>query len=203
MASEFTYNFNLIFDLVMIIILPYVTYRKYERFRHIGKLKNVDFPFRSLYLGFFIYGCLIIFLMLDFVFKYILELDFPTYTEKLFPVFVLLIIIYLLSGRKPLIEENRFKLTMKYGRYSTGRFMGHDLLGCWIGSYDKGIIIYNYLIEKDTIEIIEKTPDKLVIVGKTRTKKYGNLDVTVTFNTRLSVDYITRYFKREKLFNLL
>lgn len=56
-----------------------------------------------------------------------------------------------------------------------------------MGEYDKGLIIYFYLIDYDSIKVTKKAKDEIIFSG---ISKHDHISINVTLKSRKSIDYI-------------
>lgn len=68
--------------------------------------------------------------------------------------------------------------------------------GSWVGQYKNGVIIYYFIIEKDTIKILKQTDNEIIFQGITETEK-GRLPIKVKLRSKPSIEYFKGIFKNE------
>lgn len=176
--------FKLFFSILLITFVFWLIYRKYKRFSFIFELEELDYPIIRLHIGTAIYIIFILFFICELISVYY----FKNYFEpRLYLIPFGLLVIYLCFGSVPDILENKFKVKVNVD--PAARLLGgFDFFASWVGQYKDGIIIYYYLIEKDTIKVLKNTDEEIIFQGMTETKK-GRLPIEVNLRSKPSINY--------------
>lgn len=176
--------FKLLFNMLLVIFMFWLIYRKIKRFSPIFQLDGLDFPIKRFYVGIAIHVILIMFFIIELISIFYFNNNFKS---EIYLIPLGLVIIYLFLGSVPDIMENKHKVKVNVD-FSGRRSGGFDFFGSWVGQYENGIIIYHYLIEKNTIKVLKKTDEEIVFNGITETKK-GRLPIEVKLRSKPSIEY--------------
>ena len=159
-----------------------------ERFSFLKDEEIKDYPITRYKVGGYIMVFWMIIISLVVFQEVILN---KTIDFKTFIIQFLITIIYGLFGAIPIVIKSKYLINLSLDFITIGK-MGVDLFGSWIGTYDNGIIIYFYLIDYNSIKIINNSPNKIVFSGII---KYENTPILVNLNSKRSVSYFQPILK--------
>lgn len=178
------YYFKLFFSILLIVFVLWLIFRRYKKFSFIFELEELDYPITKFHMGTIINIIFVLFFMYELISVYC----FKKYFEpRLYLIPLGLLVIYFCYGAVPDILENKYKVKVNVD--PAARLLGgFDFFGSWVGQYKDGIIIYYYLIKRDTIKVLKNTDEEIIFQGMTETKK-GTLPIEVKLRSRPSIKY--------------
>lgn len=173
---------RIFFVLILFVTLMLLINFRRKKFSFIRDERLCDYPVQRYKIG----NVLLYLWLLTFMLHFIGEIvyDLTMYMSVYF-FLILTSILYLSLGALPTVTTRNNEIFVELDIINVGS-IGMDIFGSWIGSYSDGIIVYDYLIRKDSIRVNKCIDNAIEFTGYTEKE---NKKINVVLKSKRSINY--------------